>query len=143
MILISHRGNISKKIPSMENHPDYIINAIKKGYNVEVDVRLYNRKIYLGHDKPQYPLTNRLMKFSNKLWFHAKNIDVLPYLKKKKLIYFWHQTDDVVLTSNGFWWTYPGKKLLKNSICVQPKKIKKNIICAGICSDRIERFRND
>ena len=74
---------------------------------------------------------------------HAKNIDVLPYLKKKKLIYFWHQTDDVVLTSNGFWWTYPGKKLLKNSICVQPKKIKKNIICAGICSDRIERFRND
>ena len=143
MKLISHRGNISKKIPSLENHPDYIMDAVKKGYDVEIDVRLHKNRIYLGHDKPQYLLTDKLLKFSSKLWFHAKNLEALPYLKKNRLIYFWHQTDDVVLTSNGFWWTYPGKKLFKNSICVLPKKFKKNIICAGICSDEIERFNND
>ena len=29
MILISHRGNINGKNPSMENHPDYIKKSLK------------------------------------------------------------------------------------------------------------------
>ena len=38
MILISHRGNINGKKPDLENKPEYIQNAIKLGYNVEIDV---------------------------------------------------------------------------------------------------------
>ena len=53
--LISHRGNLNGKNEDLENHPDYIMAAIHKGFDVEVDVWLYKDRLYLGHDKPQYP----------------------------------------------------------------------------------------
>ena len=141
MLFISHRGNLKGIKKNLENHPRYLLRALECGFNVEVDVWLHKKKIYLGHDKPKYLLTNKLLKFKKKIWFHAKNIEVLPLLKKKKLIYFWHQKDDVTITSNGYWWTFPGKKILKNSICVLPKKIKKGLVCAGICSDNIMKVK--
>ena len=66
--------------------------------------------------------------------------------KSSNIHYFWHQEDDVTLTSRGYLWTYPGKQLTEKSICVLPelenKKSKvilpKNV--AGICSDFIVRF---
>lgn len=141
MLFISHRGNLNGIKKKLENHPKYLLKALENGFSVEADVWLYKKKIYLGHDGPKYLLTNRLLKFKKKIWFHAKNIDVLPFLKKKRLIYFWHQKDDVTITSNGYWWTYPGKKILKNSICVLPKHIKKKLNCAGICSDNIMNIK--
>ena len=56
---------------------------------------------------------------------------------------FWHQEDDVTLTSKGFMWTYPGKPLTDKSICVLPEKnnqIPKKAL--GICSDCIVNYRN-
>ena len=38
MIFISHRGNLNGKKKKLENKPVYIKDAIKKGFNVEVDV---------------------------------------------------------------------------------------------------------
>ena len=78
------------------------------------------------------------------LWFHAKNIEAFHELLKLKVICLWHQNDDVTLTSNGFIWTYPGKQLTSNSICVLPElhKIKK-FNCAGICSDYILDYYNE
>ncbi len=38
MFLISHRGNISGKLPERENTVDYIQEALGLGYDVEVDV---------------------------------------------------------------------------------------------------------
>ena len=38
MILISHRGNINGKKPNYENKPEYIWEALRKGYHCEVDV---------------------------------------------------------------------------------------------------------
>jgi hypothetical protein len=74
MILISHRGNIQGKIPSSENHPDYIDRAIKAGYNVEIDVRYINGKLHLGHDTPDYSVTLEwLEQRQDKLWVHCKN----------------------------------------------------------------------
>ena len=60
----------------------------------------------------------------------------------KRANYFWHQKDDIALTSRGYFWTYPGKKLTKNSICVLPEwhNIKK-FNCAGICSDFIADYK--
>ena len=74
----------------------------------------------------------------------AKNLEALEKLQKLKTKYFWHQEDDYTLTSNGYIWTYPGKKLSKKSICVLPelnkKKLPKSI--SGICSDFIEKYKN-
>ena len=47
MKLISHRGNINGKQLDLENDPKYIENAIKQGYDVEVDI-WYTDGFYLG-----------------------------------------------------------------------------------------------
>jgi hypothetical protein len=51
MILISHRGNINGKQPNKENHSLYIFEAIKQGFQVEIDVWFIDGKFKLGHDE--------------------------------------------------------------------------------------------
>lgn len=142
MILISHRGNTSGINKDLENKPDYILNALNIDYDVEIDVWQYKDELYLGHDEPTILLPNKLLEFKDKLWFHAKNLDVLTKLNKLNVHYFWHQSDDITMTSKGFWWTYPGKKLYNNSISVLPEKFNQDISsCAGCCSDVINNYR--
>jgi hypothetical protein len=50
MVLISHRGNIDGVNQNFENQPNYIDDAIKAGYDVEVDIWYIGGKLYLGHD---------------------------------------------------------------------------------------------
>ena len=38
MILISHRGNLEGKNPEKENSPIYVLQALSKGFDVEVDI---------------------------------------------------------------------------------------------------------
>jgi len=144
MILIAHRGNIAGPNPERENHPDYIDEALKKDYNVEVDVWYKNDKWFLGHDKPQYEVENEFF-YHNLLWCHAKNIDALRWLSFRGLHCFWHQTDDVTMTTRGYLWTYPGKQLTEKSICVMPETVsyskEKIQKAAGVCSDEIEKYR--
>jgi hypothetical protein len=56
---------------------------------------------------------------------------------------FWHQDDDLTLTSKNFIWTYPGKDLINGAIAVLPEiELHKNIENAGgICSDFIENYK--
>ena len=141
MIFISHRGNINGINKKFENNPIYIQSAINKGYNVEIDV-WYKNAFFLGHDRPQFKVSQKFLE-NKKFWCHAKNLEALEKLQKIKTKYFWHQEDDYTLTSNGYIWTYPGKKLSKKSICVLPelnkKKLTKSI--SGICSDFIEQYK--
>ena len=142
MILISHRGNITGIEKDSENKPDYIFNALNKGFNVEIDIWKHKDDLYLGHDEPNTLLPDKLLENKNNLWFHAKNLDCLIKLHQLNVHYFWHQNDDVTITNKGFWWTYPGKKLYKNSICVLPEKFNQDIsICAGCCSVLIGNYK--
>ena len=142
MVLISHRGNMDGIYPEMENNPIYIDRALKNGYDVEIDVWYEDGIWYLGHDKPQYKIDLDYLK-NDKFWCHAKNIEALNRMLKEDIHCFWHQDDDVTLTSKGYMWTYPGKPLTDNSICVKPKKndkiMKKTF---GICSDFIVYYNN-
>jgi hypothetical protein len=147
MILISHRGNIDQKIPALENTPVYIDRALNEGYNVEIDVWWNDGMWYLGQDKPVQKIDISYLK-NKKLWCHAKNLPALEGLMSHNDIrFFWHQEDDVALTSDNYVWTYPGKKLISNSICVMPERygIKKEhpslLSCAGICSDIIGKYK--
>jgi hypothetical protein len=146
MILISHRGNTNGKFECYENEPNYIDMAIKRGFEVEIDIWYIDNQIYLGHDKAQYVIDfiwirDRIYK----LWIHCKNINALMYLKDSgyEFNYFWHQEDDVTITSKGYFWTYPGKQLTFNSIAVMPEfKNFENIDTAfGICSDFVEKYK--
>ena len=80
MKLIAHRGNINGSDPLEENSPEYIEAAIAEGYDVEIDIRYdtFDKKLYLGHDEPQYVTTwFWLGKYINNLWVHCKNVEAL------------------------------------------------------------------
>jgi hypothetical protein len=147
MILISHRGNLTGSQPELENRPSYIQQALEYGFNVEIDVWFIDGKFKLGHDEPQYDFPFELFEnYSSKLWIHCKNIDALVALNEfpsqHLLNYFWHQEDDITLTSKGYIWAYPGKQPIKNSIAVMPELNKDDLTQAiGICSDYIENYK--
>ena len=46
MILISHRGNINGRDEDRENHPEYIQEALDRGYDVEIDLRCKNNRLF-------------------------------------------------------------------------------------------------
>ena len=140
MIKISHRGNINGRIEEAENRPDYIEDALRLGYDVEVDVWFLDGKFYLGHDEALY-VTNKLFLSNPRLWVHCKNVDAVLELKHSKVHYFWHENDTIALTSQGFIWAYPGKQPIKNSIAVMPELHNDDLsICVGICSDYISKY---
>ena len=148
--LISHRGNINGKIEKLENSPSYIDTAIKLGYDVEIDLWIDNDGFYLGHDTPTYHVTlNWLVERSLKLWVHCKDLKTIEELKRleyengiNSIHYFFHNTDDITLTSQGKLWVYPGNQPLKYSIAVLPEIHNEDVSkCYGICSDIIEKYK--
>ena len=67
-----------------------------------------------------------------------------PLEKLKNIHYFWHQKDDIALTSKGYIWAYPGKQPIKESIAVLPEIYKDDVSnCIGICSDNIIEYNRD
>jgi hypothetical protein len=143
MFFISHRGNLNGINQYEENKPSYIFSALEKNFDVEVDIWFVNSSFFLGHDKPQFSINEDFLN-NKRIWFHAKNIEALNQLNIRGAHCFWHQNDDVVLTSKGLLWTYPGKQLTKNSICVLPE-ISNTLTrdCAGLCSDFILKYYNE
>jgi hypothetical protein len=141
---ISHRGNLDGRVINVENSPDYISNALSKGYEVEIDVWFVSDSFYLGHDEPLYLISEDFLE-NEKLWCHAKNEEAFhKMLENSKIHCFWHQTDDYTLTSKGISWVFPGKKVNQNSIWVLPEHTTyKNIMinCLGICSDYISKYK--
>jgi len=154
-LFIAHRGNLEGPNPEKENHPDYIHSAVQQGYSVEIDLWLVDNKLFLGHDVPQYEINEKylgLLASASCLWTHIKNLDAFDYLakrwhEKQRWNFFWHQEDDYTLTSLGHIWSYPGKKLINNSICVLPEKANYDTldisICKGICTDYVYKYEKE
>lgn len=146
MILISHRGNINGRMESLENKPTQIDMAIKQGYDVEIDIWYKDGILWLGHDKPDYDIDLRFLTDRiTKLWVHCKNIEAVVYFTKifqeYPFNFFWHQEDDITLTSLNHIWAYPGKQPIKGSIAVMPELFNdKTTKCLGICSDYISNY---
>ena len=144
MRFISHRGNLRGIEPANENRPEYLLHAISEGFEVEADLWRVKEEWFLGHDEPQYKISEEFL-LHDKMWCHAKNINAFENLLELNTKCFWHQTDDYTLTSNGFIWAYPGSELTSLCICVLPERFpdefQNSEICAGICSDYIEVYR--
>jgi hypothetical protein len=144
MKLIAHRGNINGRMESWENEPSYIDLAIKKGYDVEVDVWYIDNKLWLGHDKPQHGVDfiwfkDRVLR----LWVHCKNVEAVVFFKNSQyeFNYFWHETDTITLTSLNHIWAFPGKQPIENSVAVMPEINNDDITqCIGVCSDFVEKY---
>jgi hypothetical protein len=147
MILISHRGNTNGRLESWENEPTYIDLAIEKGFDVEIDVWYKDKMLWLGHDEAQYCVDFRwFLDRLTKIWVHCKNTEAVVYFKDcgYDVNYFWHQSDDVTLTSKNNIWAYPGKQPIYGSIAVMPELFNDDLSqCIGICSDFVESYKKD
>lgn len=148
MIKIAHRGNINGPNPSKENHPDYLQAALDLGYDAEVDVWLIDNKFILGHDGPQYEVSDSFLLNKN-FWLHAKNIPAISELNERAIFSkfincFFHNVDDCVLTSGRWIWTYPGKPIIGlRAIAVMPEQVPDWDIskASGICSDFLVKYK--
>ena len=138
MILIAHRGNTTGPQPEQENKLNYIEDAILSGFDVEVDVWLFEGNLFLGHDKPSYRVDVQFLK-NKAIWAHAKSIPTLKALKDSGVHCFYHESDKATLTSDGYIWTYPGELLVPGSVCVMPEKgiTGRLNLCHAVCSDYV------
>ena len=139
--IISHRGNLTGPNPKMENNPDYIMVALSKNYEVEIDVWFSDKGLYLGHDQPSFVIPPSFLKQEG-LWCHAKNLEALEYLLENNMHCFWHNEDKVTLTSWGIPWCYP-YVYVNNGITVEkgtPHTIEKNVL--GVCTDYALGWKN-
>jgi hypothetical protein len=140
MIYISHRGNLDGPNKERENSPSYVIEALDKGFDVEVDVWFVDGEFWLGHDEPQYKTDYKFL-VNEKLWCHAKNLGAILEMKKYVIHYFWHENDKISLTSKNYIWTYPGNQPISGSIAVLPEIYNDDVSkCKGICSDFIGNY---
>jgi hypothetical protein len=146
MLLIAHRALVNGPDKQLENHPHQIQQCLSSQLDVEIDVWLQDNKWYLGHDKPTYE-TNLSFLLTPGLWIHAKNtsasFELLSLVRQGHLMnFFWHENDQRTLTSQGFWWTFPGQQLGPLSVAVMPEWHTPDVpawaskqSCYGICSD--------
>lgn len=109
---VSHRGNLSGPLPSRENEPSYIDEALALSQcsSVEIDVRMVGDEFFLGHDYPQYRVTAAwLNERSNKLLMHLKDVRSLKFILRHRFHhwhYFCHAGDAFTHTSHGMLWLH-------------------------------------
>lgn len=117
-----------------------------RGFDVEIDVWYIENQLFLGHDNPDFNESVDIERLiSEYLWVHAKSIETLYYLISKPVHVFFHQEDNVTLTSRNILWTYPGRKLTPRSVCIThvEEVLDDYRQCYGLCSDYIEFFRKN
>ena len=149
MILIAHRGNTHGPIVELENSPQYIIKAINQGFDVEIDVWNTYEGLFLGHNRPEYCITNDfLYTYKDKLWIHCKKLEAICCLKEhdlnNELNYFGHENDDYVLTSKNYLFCKATTNLDKNCVLVMPEFFNYNCYnekCFAILTDFPVRYQ--
>ncbi len=133
--IISHRGLLNGANKKLENAPEQINQTLNLDFDVEIDIYKIGNQLYTGHNEPQYPIKNDLIK-NEKIWCHAKSLDSLEYLLKNAINCFWHENDNYTLTSSNYIWTYPKKNICSNSIIVLTERYElPPNDCYGICTD--------
>lgn len=141
MRIISHRGNIRGRVPEKENRPSYIDCAIGNGYDVEIDVRVIDNQIWLGHDYEQYEVSYKWLQLrKNNLWIHCKNYDASVLLKDFNS--FCHSIEPFVYTSNNKIWLHDLTQKINETVII-PLLSKEDLLFIsdmkgtpyGICTD--------
>lgn len=157
-LLIAHRGLVDGPDRFKENSLTALLSARSQGFDVEVDVWYDNYNFYVGHDDPMWQADIETLKSignvendpTSHIWIHCKNINALAAfqeLSSFRCNYFFHENDPITLTNNGYVWTFPGKQLTSNSICVMPEwtyslKEISAMYSYGFCSDYVSTLKD-
>ena len=150
MLIISHRANLSGIDENRENNPFYVDECIKMGYNIEVDLRIKDDQLYLGHDYAQYPITiDWILERKQHLWIHVKEFKALQkiYNHRNDIQFFCHENDKFTLTSNGLIWLHDLDQKVGDN-CIIPllsleqveQYTKKGFY--GVCTDYVYECEN-
>lgn len=146
MKLISNKGNLRGIISEYENTPEYIEAALNSGFDVKIDLLLNDGKLFIGNDSNKIKLDiDWLEKYHNKLWLECKDINLIQKLNQLDnrgvyLNYFWHENDQITLTSRGYILSYIDEPVIGAIIMTPTIKNDKIKLCYGICSDNIMDF---
>jgi hypothetical protein len=154
---IAHRGNSDGRRPACENAPWYVLEALRSGYDAEVDVWLIDGKFILDHEPPQFVDPDRVvsLEFLQQpgLWCHAKNPEAASaFATTPGLIHwFWHEGDLMTLTSRGYIWARTDVLLFDRSVVVIADAYEDFEVLQnarqfyGICADDFSRLslKND
>ena len=150
MELISHRGNLNGADPARENNMTYIKEAIDLGFSVEIDVWVFDKISYLGHDDPVYEIDLAVLTdFSDQLYLHIKTPrNEFDENRLNAFNYFWHENEPFVITSKGNKWYYPCAYVQTDGVNLMPEcsmgldKFKEVMsLCPAVCSDYVLQFR--
>ena len=142
MRLIAHRGNLLGPRKEKENNPIYVLSALNKSFECEVDLRVMNGKLYLGHDGPDYLVPESfLLDWRSALWIHCKNLPAFEWvLSNKDVNGFWHEQDQFALTTKFHIWTAHRENTTARTVLVDnspdaisrtPKDLE------GLCGDYV------
>lgn len=145
MIIIAHRGLTQGPNTLLENHPQQVQQLLDADWHVEIDVRYHDHDWYLGHDHAQYKVCLEFL-LQPRLWIHVKDVTASSHMQyvhdaHNAINFFWHESDARVLTSQGYWWTQPGHKLVRKSVAVMPELTVDDVsqcaswLCHGVCTD--------
>lgn len=140
MKIISHRGNKNGPNPRLENNPDYVVAAINSGFDVEVDIRMTNGELYLGHDFGQFKIGfDFLLSYGLNLWIHCKNVEAAKALVIfPELNVFCHSSDSFTISSQGDVLLPPESKPYQKSIIMMPELSHHDLVgikIAGVITD--------
>lgn len=93
-----------------ENSPQYIDDALSKGFDCEIDLWVLDGETKLGHDYGHYSIElSWLRDRREKLWIHCKNREAVARVAVDNFNWFFHDSDSYTLTSTGYIWCYPGE----------------------------------
>lgn len=143
VIRIAHRGNYQGKVCERENTPAYLLEAKSAGFDCEIDCWFVDGVAFLGHDIPQHQVGCDFLE-QDGFWIHAKNLEAVDILSKTDLNWFWHNDDELTITSKGYLWVHSKSKYLaENSIscCFEPRTFR--TLPYGICSDNFKYIAVD
>lgn len=159
MKLIAHRGLIDYDpglgSPNNENQPPQIEIAIKAGFDIEIDLRYDEGKMYLGHDTTQYEVQDYTLADWSKnctVYAHCKDMKAAFHCPRlHDIIPFCHSDDDFILLKNHILWVHP--KAINNI----PPTVRPNCIIVlpyemewaphsdyyGICTDNPRKYKGN
>ena len=153
MKIIAHRGLITGPDDEKQNHPSQVEDALAEGYDAEIDVWHERGSWFLGHDFPTHRISLEWLTKAG-LWIHCKNTSAFYNLQRlvSPTNHFFHDSDLIVLTSQGNIWTYFGLPETRDpmAICVMPevnyswKEIEimvRKKQWAGFCTDHPRKIR--
>jgi hypothetical protein len=118
MINIAHRGNFCGELPEHSNKPSHLRHALTLDYWIICDVQTHNGELHFGHEEPLDLVDFKILTHEHTIC-RACDLDAVQVLHNLGAHYFWNQSDDISITSEGIILCFNGKRLRhRNAIWV-------------------------